>query len=144
MFCITLYIYMLILSSEFQWLHLHLFSCRDVKHLLVSLCLCQFFIYWIQSAAAKIKTDKELQQCQYCHYSFNIWYIMNSVQVSCYVGDSPMSSKSLTSCRNNKTCPSHMYLRKWTMTENRRKEGLGGKIWKEKLEKLYVHVDIDG
>ena len=30
------------------------------------------------------------------------------------------------------------------MTENRRKEGLGGKIWKEKLEKLYVHVDIDG
>jgi len=30
-----------------------------------------------------------------------------------------------------------MYLRKRTMTENRRKEGLGGKIWKENLEKLY-------
>lgn len=53
---------------------------------------------------------------------------MNSAHVSCYAGDSLMSSKSLKSWRNNKTCQGHMYLRKWTMTENRCKEKLGVKI----------------
>lgn len=69
---------------------------------------------------------------------------MNSEHVSCYAGDSLMSSKSLKSWRNNKTCQGHMYLRKWTMTENRCKERLGVKKRKENLEKLYVYLNIDG